>query len=82
MSARDNVACQELVEIITEYLDGALSDPDRTAFESHIAGCAGCHAYLQQMRDTVRAVGQLDAGALTAHDRERLLALFGIWTRG
>ncbi len=79
MSTRDQLACQDLVEIITEYLEGALPDPDRSLFEMHIDGCDGCLTYLHQMRDTVRAIGHLDAEGLTEPDRERLLTLFRDW---
>ena len=66
--------CQELVELVTDYLEGALSPEDRARFEVHLSECEGCRAYLEQMRMTVRLVresGQLEqrpevAGLLAA----------------
>lgn len=50
------MSCQELVELVTDYLEGALSEEDRARFDEHLAECAGCRAYLAQMRGTLRAV--------------------------
>ena len=47
--------CKELVELITEYLEGELGDADQARFEQHIAGCDACTAYLDQMRETIAA---------------------------
>ena len=53
------MTCQELVELVTEYLEGALSDLDRARFEEHIALCPMCQAHLEQLRITVRELGTL-----------------------
>ena len=50
------MSCQELVELVTDYLEGALSEEDRARFDEHLAECAGCRAYLAQMRSTLRVV--------------------------
>lgn len=51
-----DLTCRELVELVTDYLDGALSPDDRARFEVHLSECEGCRAYLEQMRMTVRLV--------------------------
>ena len=53
------MTCQELVELVTEYLEGALSDLDRTRFEEHIALCPMCQVHLEQLRVTMRELGSL-----------------------
>ena len=50
------MSCQELVELVTDYLEGALSEGDRARFDEHLAECAGCRAYLAQVRSTLRVV--------------------------
>ena len=50
------MSCQELVELVTDYLEGSLSEDDRARFDEHLAECAGCRAYLAQMRSTLRVV--------------------------
>ena len=74
--------CQELVEIITDYLEDALSPADRERFEGHIVGCAGCTAYLEQMRMTVATVGRLREQDIPAPALEPLLAAFRTWKQG
>ena len=48
------MTCQELVELVTDYFDGALAPVDRAAFDEHLALCPGCVTYLEQMRLTIR----------------------------
>jgi anti-sigma factor RsiW len=55
----DPLACQEFVELVTDYLEGALPRRERRRFEAHVGGCDGCEAYLQQMRVTIRSLGEL-----------------------
>jgi anti-sigma factor RsiW len=50
------MTCQELVELVTDYLEGAMSAADRARFEEHLAICPGCQTYLEQMRQTMRLV--------------------------
>jgi len=80
--ASDEMACQELVELVTAYLDGALSPADHDRFERHLAECPGCVEYLRQMRVTVRLTGsQPREEILPAHLRAELLAVFDRWKR-
>jgi anti-sigma factor RsiW len=71
--------CQELVEVITDYLEGTLPEPDRARFEEHLAVCRGCRTYLAQMRQTIAATGSLSEDTLTPAERERLGVLFRGW---
>ncbi len=54
------LSCQELVELVTDYLEGALDEPTRRRFDEHLAGCDRCSAYLDQMRETIVMVGRLE----------------------
>jgi anti-sigma factor RsiW len=78
MSA-DEMTCRELVELVTEYLDGALSAPDLRRFEDHLADCPGCRTYLQQMQQTVRTLGQLSEETIQPQVRDELLQRFRRW---
>jgi anti-sigma factor RsiW len=59
-----DIACRELVELVTEYLEGALPPDEVRAVEAHLAGCGGCERYLDQMRATVRALGSVPVDVL------------------
>jgi anti-sigma factor RsiW len=54
-----DLACQELVELVTDYLDGALAPDLAASIDAHIADCPGCHSFLDQMRATMRLLGRL-----------------------
>ena len=57
----EQLSCQELVELVTDYLESALSAEETARFEDHIGRCAGCAAYLEQIRQTIELTGQADA---------------------
>jgi anti-sigma factor RsiW len=80
--AADDLACQELVEIVTDYLEGALSPADRVRFEAHIAACVDCTAYLEQMRQTVTVVGRLREEDIPVPAMATLLQAFRAWNQG
>ena len=73
----DDLPCQEFVELVTDYLEEALSPELRERFEAHLRVCDGCELYLGQMRLTVRAAAQGRRRALPWATRQRLLAVFG-----
>ena len=90
------MSCDELVALVTAYLEGQLDHDDEQRFRAHLAGCDGCDRYLDQMRRTVRALGALPAQALPAQAlpaqalpaqalpepaRDALLAAFRDWRR-
>jgi anti-sigma factor RsiW len=71
--------CRQVVELMTEYLEGALSAAERARFEDHIAGCDGCRAYLAQLQTTRRIMGRLaDEPVPPAVERD-LLEAFRSW---
>jgi anti-sigma factor RsiW len=76
---RDEMACQELVEVLTDYLEGTLADVDRRRLEAHVAVCPPCRTYIEQLRQTLRAVGGLAAEDLAPTTRARLVAVFRGW---
>jgi anti-sigma factor RsiW len=75
----EQLSCQELVELVTDYLEGALSEEEAVRFESHIGRCDGCHAYLEQIRQTVALSGRLSVGALSPEAERTLLDAFRGW---
>ncbi|MGI5127915.1 anti-sigma factor family protein [Pseudonocardia sp. CA-107938] len=74
-SPRD-IACIELVELLTEYLEGTLPDDEVAAIEAHLAICAPCRIYLAQMRATIAALGSVPVDTLSASAQDSLLAAF------
>ncbi|HEY8858661.1 MAG TPA: zf-HC2 domain-containing protein [Gaiellales bacterium] len=76
------LTCREMVELVSDYLEGALADHDRARFEQHLVLCEGCTAYLDQMRRTVALVGRLRDHVLDPPSRDRLLETFRTWAGG
>jgi anti-sigma factor RsiW len=76
------LTCRELVELVTDYFDGALTPEARRRFEEHIAVCPPCRIHLGQMRETVRLLGSLDEEHIPARARDSLLHAFRDWKRG
>lgn len=76
------IRCQELVELVTAYLDGGLSRRDRRRFEAHISGCDHCTTYIEQMRETIQLTGRVTEADLEPYAREDLLAAFRGWNEG
>ncbi len=77
----DKLTCIELVELVTDYLEGTLDADTRARFEAHLAACHGCTNYLAQMRQTIRLSGTLKQDDLTPEARDQLLQLFESWKR-
>lgn len=73
------LTCKELVELVTDYVEERLPPSERLRFEQHLAGCEGCRNYLDQMRETIRLLGRLDADSIPAPAREGLLRAFRDW---
>jgi anti-sigma factor RsiW len=73
------IPCCELVELVTDYLEGALSPRQHARFEHHIAGCDGCTAYLEQMREAIRLTGTLREQQISPDARAALLHAFRGW---
>jgi anti-sigma factor RsiW len=73
------LSCQELVELVTDYLEGALSEEAAARFERHLEPCANCAAYLEQMRTTIALTGQLQGTGLQRAAEAELLRAFHDW---
>ena len=73
------MTCQEVVELVTEYFDGALDPAERRRFEEHLVDCPYCENYLAQMRSTIEATGRLDPETLSPAASNGLLDAFRDW---
>ena len=73
------MTCHQVVELMTDYLDDALSAGDRARFEEHIAGCDGCRAYLAQLRTTREVVGRLAEESIPKTVEDELVKAFQNW---
>lgn len=74
--------CDEFVELVTEFLDGALPEDDEARFVAHLAECDGCETYLQQFRQTIDVLGELPAESISDQARGQLLTAFRGYRRG
>ena len=74
--------CQQAVELVTDYLEGALPERDRARFEAHLAGCPHCSEYLAQMRRTIAALGRIEPQTLEPEVRDELIDLYRRWRAG
>ena len=75
----EQLSCRELVELVTDYLEGALAADERARFEEHIARCGGCKTYLEQIRQTIETLGHLPEDRLTPDAERTLLEAFRDW---
>ena len=80
MSA-DDLTCKELVELVSDYIEGALPPHERTRFDMHLRQCPHCTRYVEQMRDTIRITGALRESDVTPEAKDALLAAFRGWKR-
>jgi anti-sigma factor RsiW len=76
-----DLACQQAVELVTDYLEGRLPRRHRRRFERHLAACPNCSAYLEQIRQTIEATGQVPTESLDPAVRSELIELFRRYTR-
>jgi anti-sigma factor RsiW len=75
------MTCRELVELVTDYLEGALASDERARFERHVANCGGCRTYLEQMRLTAAALGRLTEEEVAPEAEAALRRAFRGWKR-
>jgi anti-sigma factor RsiW len=75
------LTCKELVELVTDYLEGKLPPVERARFETHLARCRHCTNYLAQMQQTIQLVGRLTEETIEPDSRDDLLAIFRDWKR-
>jgi len=78
----EQLSCQELVELVTDYLEGALSPEETARFDEHLARCTGCAAYLEQIRQTIVLTGRLTPESLSQEAERELLDAFRGWRSG
>lgn len=81
MTVADAISCQELVELVTDYLEGALEPADLRRFDEHIATCGKCTDYLAQLRQTIEATGRITPADLSPAAEQELLDVFRDWHR-
>lgn len=71
-----DLSCQELVELVTDYLEGTLESRDRRRIDEHLEQCEGCARYVEQMRETLRLLGTVPVDTLSPEARSTLLDAF------
>jgi anti-sigma factor RsiW len=79
LSRRNDLVCQQVVELVTEYLEGSLSRTDRRRFDRHLRGCPNCTNYLEQMRVTIATTGTLHVEDLSPEAEQEFTDLFQRW---
>jgi anti-sigma factor RsiW len=75
----DEMACQELVQVVTEYLEDVLPKLERDKLEAHLDECPYCVTYIAQMRQTIEAVGELSVEMISREQQQQLLEAFRGW---
>jgi predicted anti-sigma-YlaC factor YlaD len=76
---QEEMSCRELVEVITDYLEETMAPVDRARFHAHLAECPYCVNYLDQMRNTIDALGGLTEESISSEARGELLEAFRGW---
>jgi anti-sigma factor RsiW len=79
MSANDEMTCRELVEVVSDYLEGRLPAGDKRRLEEHLRECPYCVAYIDQMRQTIAALGELTEESISPETRGALREAFRGW---
>ncbi|MGH9076268.1 MAG: zf-HC2 domain-containing protein [Acidimicrobiales bacterium] len=86
MTGAPPLTCRQLVDAVTDYLDDAMAAPERARFADHLAACANCEAYLDQIRTTIAVAGRLTEGtarqSLGPAAMAELMEAFRTWRRG
>jgi len=82
LPAAPHLTCGQLVDAITDYLDGAMAPDEHERLELHLSFCPPCQVYLDQMKLTIAATGRLRASDVSAEAEAVLMALFRAWSEG
>jgi hypothetical protein len=77
----EHVTCQEVVELVTDYLERALPAHEASLFEQHLNFCEGCIVYVEQIRATVETAGRVREEDVPPETKEKLMAAFREWKR-
>ena len=81
VAAPRELSCEQLVELVTDYLEGMLAPEDFARFEAHLEECDGCRTYVDQMRETISALGAIPPESLSRKAERDLLLAFADWRR-
>jgi anti-sigma factor RsiW len=73
------IPCREIVEIVTDYIEGVMPARLRRRFDAHLAGCPGCDTYVEQMRQVIALTGMLREEDFAPEAMDRLLVAFRDW---
>jgi predicted anti-sigma-YlaC factor YlaD len=76
---RRDLVCQQAVEMVTDYLEGALRRRDRRRLEAHLRACPNCSAYLEQIKTTIRLTGSIEPGDLSPEALAEMVELYRRW---
>jgi putative zinc finger protein len=79
--SHDHVGCTEVVELVTDYLEGSLPPDAAALVEHHLNCCEGCVWYVDQIRTTIEALGRIEPEEVPPRVRAQLLTAFRDWTR-
>lgn len=75
----NELTCKELVELVTDYFENALSENERARIQEHLASCDGCDTYVEQMRQTIETLGKLQEKDVSPEAEEKLKHVFRDW---
>lgn len=75
----EGLTCRELVQLVTDYFEDVLDLHERVRFESHLEMCAGCTAFVSQMRVTIATAGTLDPISIPPEAQVALMGAFRDW---
>lgn len=75
----EQLSCRELVELVTDYLEGDLPAEEHERVGRHLETCQGCHAYVEQMRQTIELTGRLTVEDVSPEAEAALLEAFRAW---
>lgn len=78
----DDLTCRELVEVITDFVEGAMSDTDRARFDRHLDECTGCRAVMSQFRSTIEVTGRLTEDQVSEAQLDAMREVFRRWRGG
>ena len=78
---KPDLSCREIAELVTDYLEGAMSKRDRLDFERHLVWCSWCRDYVKQVRTAIQLTGEAELEEPESPMRERLLEAFRDWKR-
>ncbi|NUR76263.1 MAG: zf-HC2 domain-containing protein [Thermoleophilia bacterium] len=79
MASSEDLTCAQLVELVSDYIEGALAPAEKTRVEEHLAGCTGCSIYLEQLRATIELTGRLRPEDVPDEAAAALLTAFRHW---